>query len=101
MTRQEILDEAKNQVSEINNEKMVYEFAMIAALWSGYLGMQITAKDASLMIALLKIADAKSESKKSNYIDLVRYGACAGEIDGVMFNEYIKFRSTLKDEKIL
>ena len=57
----------------------------IADLWSAYLSGQlsapISAKQAALMMALLKIARTKSGSENpDDYVDLAGYAACAGEI---------------------
>ena len=53
----------------------------IAKLWSAYLDKKISPKDVALMMALLKIARTKlGEHNKDDYVDLVGYGAIAGEI---------------------
>ncbi len=59
----------------------------IASLWNAYLneritpGRKITARDAALMMALLKIARTKSGGLNlDDYIDLAGYAGCAGEI---------------------
>lgn len=55
-------------------------FAVIAALWTAYTGADVTPKDVAMMMALLKIARAKSGSKPDTYIDLAGYAACGAEI---------------------
>ena len=57
-------------------------FSKIAALWSAYLGAEISAVDVASMMALLKIARVKTGSGKAdNWIDLAGYAACGGEIE--------------------
>lgn len=65
--------------------------ANIAALWNAYLGerlgvgRKITAKDAALMMALLKIARTKTGAHNlDDYTDLAGYAGCAGEIADLM-----------------
>lgn len=56
-------------------------FGLIGGLWSTLLGTTINAHDVALMMALLKIARAKTGlPKDDNYVDLAGYAACAGEI---------------------
>lgn len=55
-------------------------FAVIAGLWTAYTGTDVTPKDVSMMMALLKIARAKAGTKVDTYIDLAGYAACAAEI---------------------
>lgn len=57
----------------------------IAALWNAYLGHRIdgylSEKDVALMMALLKIARTKAgDHNPDDYVDLVGYGAIAGEL---------------------
>lgn len=60
----------------------------IAALWNAYLGGRflapstaLTARDAALMMALLKIARTKAGAHNlDDYVDLAGYAAVAGEI---------------------
>lgn len=54
----------------------------IANLWSVYLGVPITAKDASVMMCLFKIARIKTGvNKNDNYVDACGYMATAGELE--------------------
>lgn len=55
-------------------------FAVIAALWTAYTGTDVTPKDVAMMMALLKIARAKADSKPDTYVDLAGYAACGAEI---------------------
>lgn len=56
-------------------------FTTIAKLWSAYKDVDISAKDVAMMMALLKIARAKSEHATEDcFVDLAGYAACGGEI---------------------
>jgi hypothetical protein len=53
----------------------------IAALWTGYLDVSVTALDVANMMVLMKIARTKSGSHNpDDYIDAAGYAGCAGEI---------------------
>lgn len=53
----------------------------IAALWGAFLGVQITAEQAALMLALLKIARTKTgDHNPDDFIDIAGYAGIAGEI---------------------
>ena len=85
MTRQEILTQAAECVCKDREEQYGTpedSFSLIAALWNAYLGDRVTdAHDVAMMMALLKIARARTgKPKADNYIDLAGYAACAGEI---------------------
>ena len=45
----------------------------IAALWSSYIGTEITAMDVSLMMVLLKISRSKAGYARDNAVDGVAY----------------------------
>ena len=56
-------------------------FADIAKLWSIFKGVEFTAHDIGIMMALLKIARIKDgQIKDDNYVDGAGYLACACEI---------------------
>lgn len=56
-------------------------FKAISGLWSAYTGMFISAKDVAMMMALLKIARAKSPNATDDcFVDLAGYAACGCEI---------------------
>lgn len=56
-------------------------FGLIGKLWSALLGTTINAHDVALMMALLKIARAKTGlPKDDNYVDACGYMSCAGEV---------------------
>ena len=79
-----IIDEAKRLVSTrreatYGNKKANHK--NIAKLWSAYLDKTISTKDVALMMALLKIARTKlGKHNEDDYVDLVGYGAIAGEL---------------------
>ena len=45
----------------------------IAAMWSGYIGKEITAQDVALMMVLLKISRSKAGYARDNAVDGVAY----------------------------
>jgi hypothetical protein len=57
-------------------------FRRIANLWNAYLGVDdISATDAAVMLALLKVARIRSNpTHPDNWIDIAGYAACGGEI---------------------
>ena len=93
MTREQILDEAKKCVCTDREGQYgapENNFALIAAFWNGYLESKypeieyssvIEACDVAMMMALLKVARiATGKPKADNFVDLIGYAACAGEI---------------------
>ena len=83
MTREEILTAAKQCVCGEREEDYGTpedSFGLIGNLWSTYLGVEISAKDVAVLMALLKIARIKTDTKSDSYVDLAGYAACAGEI---------------------
>lgn len=69
-------------------------YADLAAQWNAYLGSRLaagrrlSAKDAALMMALLKIARTKNGGHNpDNYVDLAGYAGLAGEIAAAMGGE--------------
>ena len=56
-------------------------FALIATLWSGWLGQRVTPYDVAMMMSLLKVARARSNPMHTdNLIDLAGYAALAAEL---------------------
>ena len=54
--------------------------ANIGKLWSAYLDKEITAHDAAVMLALLKVARTKfGQPTEDTYVDAAAYMAIAGE----------------------
>ena len=57
-------------------------FAMIADLWSAYLGIDIEAYQVAQMMVLLKVARSQcgESTRQDHYIDSAGYSALAGEL---------------------
>lgn len=55
-------------------------FGLISKLWSAYMGIEFTAKDVAILMALLKVARCKYSNKTDSFIDGAGYFACAGEV---------------------
>ena len=53
----------------------------VAKLWSAYTDYDISAEQAAIMMAMLKIARTTTGSNPDNYIDAAAYAAIAGEIN--------------------
>ena len=57
-------------------------FKTIADLWSVYKGVEFTANDVAMMMALLKIARIRTgTATDDSYVDLAGYAACGAEIN--------------------
>lgn len=56
-------------------------FSTIGHLWTSYLGSEISARDVSNMMVLLKIARNKSGGHRDNWVDIAGYAACGAECD--------------------
>ena len=87
MNRKEILEAAIKTVCEDRQDSYGMpedNFAIIAGLWSGYLGdVMLEAEDVAIMMILLKIARIQTGTfKPDNYIDIAGYAACAAEVAG-------------------
>lgn len=84
LTRNDILDKAKECVSGHRQEDYgtpENNFMLIAELWTAYKGVEFTAIDVAMMMALLKIARISSgHGTKDSFVDLAGYAACGGEI---------------------
>lgn len=92
MNRKEILDTATKTVCEDRQDsygKPEDNFAIIANLWSGYLGgVLLEAEDVAVMMILLKIARIRTgKYKPDNFIDIAGYAACAAEVAGRQVSE--------------
>ncbi|MBU3262084.1 hypothetical protein KPG71_18845 [Roseovarius sp. PS-C2] len=58
-------------------------FERVAALWSAYLDIELSAHDVAVLQALFKIARIKGNPQHGdNWIDMSGYGALGGEIAG-------------------
>jgi len=84
MICKDILKEARELVGkqrQIDYGDKLINHKNIAALWSVFLRTNITAHDAAVCMALVKIARLMHQHKKDSYIDLAAYAAIAGEIE--------------------
>lgn len=84
MTRESILNRAIECVCgerEQDYGSPEDNFNRIAIYWSAHLGMEITAEDVAVMMALLKIARiGTGTATDDSWVDLAGYAACGGEI---------------------
>lgn len=84
MTRPEILQKADtcfcgHREQEYGSPEN--NFQTIADLWRAYKGVDFTAVDVAMMMALLKIARIQSgTATEDSFVDLAGYAACGGEI---------------------
>ena len=51
-----------------------------AALWSAYLGHQITAHDVAMLMVLVKVSRAKVSVHDDNYLDIAGYAEIARRV---------------------
>lgn len=88
LKRADILNEALMIVTSDRQDaygNLEDNFRIIAQLWMAYMGLEFTAEDVAVLMALLKIARISTgKYKADNYIDLAGYAACAGEIAAKM-----------------
>lgn len=84
MTRPEILQKAEECVCGHREQEYgspENNFQIIADLWRIYKGVDFTAIDVAMMMALLKIARIQSgTATEDSFVDLAGYAACGGEI---------------------
>lgn len=82
--RGHILDTAKGYVTKDRantHGDLENSFGHTAKLWSAHLGVEVSATDVTILMALLKIARLKtSPAHEDNWVDLAGYAACGGEI---------------------
>lgn len=84
MHRKDVLEKALKLVTEDRNETHgdpETNLGQIAALWSTYLGVDITPSQVALCNILQKISRTRSgEHNADDYYDIVGYGAIAGQL---------------------
>ena len=92
MTREDILDSAKNCVCNDRNGQYGEpedNFAIIANFWQDYLyavtgeRITVTAADVASMMVLFKVArvaTATGNVSADSFVDIAGYAACGGEI---------------------
>lgn len=79
-----VLDEAKNVIN--GDRQDMYgnpedSFKLIAKYWSTYLEVDITARDATLMMVLFKLAREKNQHKRDNIVDAAGYLGILGDME--------------------
>ena len=83
-SRSDILDMASECITRdraATHGDMEENFSTIAAYWSIHLGVEVTAADCAIMCGQIKLARLKSNtSHADNWVDLVGYAACGGEL---------------------
>jgi len=84
MKNSDILNIASQLVNNDRNDQhgdMTTNHINIAKLWSAYKGVEFTAHDVAVMMALLKIARTKiGKVNPDDYVDACGYLGIAGEI---------------------
>ena len=76
-------------------------FNRIATYWSTHLGMEITAEDVAVMMALLKIARiGTGTATDDSWVDLAGYAACGGEIAAAEANRRLSNEIRQKVEEM-
>jgi hypothetical protein len=87
MTRAEILDHARQAITvdrAATHGEAEDTFALIAALWSADLGVQLKAVDVARLMVLFKLARAKrNPGHADSWVDMAGYAAIAGELAGM------------------
>lgn len=85
MKRDEILDAARQAVMvdrAATHGEMEDTFTVIASYWSTHLDHDVFPRDVAAMLALLKLARARTNHRHAdNWVDLAGYAACGGELD--------------------
>ena len=84
MNRTEILEAAAHAVTvdrAATHGEAEQNFDRIAAFWASHLGVEVSAVDVAVMMALLKIARIGSTpADPDHWIDMAGYAACGGGI---------------------
>lgn len=86
MKRDEILKTAGHLISKDRHETYgdsATSHSRIAAFWSTYLNLEISAVDVAAMLVLMKVSRSKGGSAGphiDNFVDICGYAALAGEM---------------------
>ena len=84
MERGTILDKAKETINGARQDQYGNpedSFSDIAKLWTAYTGVEFSAHDVAMMMALLKVARIKGGAgSEDSYIDLCGYTALAADM---------------------
>ena len=82
-TRTEILKEASELINGERQEQYgtpKANFGRISAMWTAYLGVDVSPQDVAVCMALLKAARLSNEEKRDSFVDGAAYFALAGEL---------------------
>lgn len=81
--RQEVLRTAEGMVCGHREEDYGApedSFGRIAALWSAYLGRQVSGVDVAALMVLMKVARTQaSPAHRDSWVDIAGYAACGAE----------------------
>jgi hypothetical protein len=81
--REKILEEAKQIICNDRNAQYGEpedNFALIAELWTAYIGVELDSYDVGMLMVLFKLARLMSgKYKRDSLVDLIGYAACAAE----------------------
>lgn len=84
--RSECLQTAERLVNHERNsqyDEPSADFARTAAMWSGYLGVEIELHDVAAMMIMLKMARARhSPGHGDHWVDAAGYAACGFDVAG-------------------
>lgn len=87
LTKEQILDKAKSIISGERQGTYGHaenSFAVIAQMWTAYLGKDLTSADVANMMILMKVArNSSGVYKDDNWVDICGYAALGGEIQGM------------------
>jgi len=104
MNRNECLDGARSAVSErgISYGKAEDNFALIARMWSAWLGVPVTAVDVAIMMGHVKDARLKNTPDHADsWIDKAGYAACGAEVatEGNTADKVVSLSRSLTDPR--
>jgi len=84
VTRSEVLDTAKGYVTKdraSTHGSAENSFAVMAQMWSAYLGVKVEAHDVAAMLVLFKVARYRNNpAHADNSVDAAGYAALMGEL---------------------
>lgn len=103
MDKNDILDKAKSIINGERNStygEAENSFAVIAQMWTAYLGRNLTSADVANMMILMKVArNSSGVYKDDNWIDICGYAALGGEIQS-KYDDFSKYMNIPTAEPI-
>lgn len=57
-------------------------FARIAAMWSAYVGVELTTIDVANLMVLLKVCRARNGYHRDSFVDIIGYAALTEQLQG-------------------